>query len=211
MKYNVYVDMSIINEVGSQIKISLPTTVGLLLYKLPWMISLHFVGQLGPDELSAAALATTICNITGMSICLGMSSAVSTLTGQTTGRIQQDLSKNGLIQRDGVNYNLNSSLITEGDPAKNDGKWKINAMESATSVKKTDTTFKSIEQHDAEGLSPIMTLLFRGIILPYAIIVPVGIWWISGIKATLIMLGQAEQVSIMAEVRRRILSHGSVS
>ena len=56
-----------------------------LLYKIPWLISLHFAGNLGSLELAAVSLAGTICNVTGLSLSVGMSSALTTLAGQARG------------------------------------------------------------------------------------------------------------------------------
>jgi hypothetical protein len=81
---------SFLKELRSLCKISLPTIIGLILYKIPWMISLHFVGALGPEPLAAAALATTLCNVTGLSFSVGLSSAISTLTGQAKGHLLKE-------------------------------------------------------------------------------------------------------------------------
>ncbi len=64
----------VIWELSEQSKTSLPSMLGMLLYKVPWLISLRFVGKLGSEELAAAALATTLCNVTGMSLSVGLSS-----------------------------------------------------------------------------------------------------------------------------------------
>ena len=45
------------------------------------------MGNLGPEELAAAALASTLCNVTGMSFSVGLSSAITTLTGQARGEL----------------------------------------------------------------------------------------------------------------------------
>ncbi len=45
-------------------------------------ISLSFVGQLGASELAAAGLATSLANVTGDSVLVGISSAMQTLCGQ---------------------------------------------------------------------------------------------------------------------------------
>lgn len=60
----------------------------MLLYKFPWLISLRFVGGIGAEELAAAALAATLCNVTGLSLSVGLSSALTTLTGQARGDLQ---------------------------------------------------------------------------------------------------------------------------
>ena len=69
-------------EVMEQSRTSVPAMLGMLLYKVPWLLSLRFVGNIGSKELAAAALATTLCNVTGMSLSVGLSSALTTLTGQ---------------------------------------------------------------------------------------------------------------------------------
>lgn len=78
---------SIYQELQAQCNISIPAIIGLVFYKIPWMISLHFVGALGPESLAAAALATTLCNVTGLSFSVGLSSAITTLTGQSRGHL----------------------------------------------------------------------------------------------------------------------------
>ena len=45
-------------------------------------ISLSFVGKLGSAELAAAGLATSLANVTGDSVLVGISSAMQTLCGQ---------------------------------------------------------------------------------------------------------------------------------
>jgi len=47
------------------------------------------VAKLGPQALAAAALATTICNVTGMSLAVGLSFGLSTLTGQAKGDLMR--------------------------------------------------------------------------------------------------------------------------
>jgi len=185
------------HDVHSQMKISVPTSVSLLLYKIPWLISLHFVGQLGPDELAAATLATTVCNITGMSICLGMRSAILTLGSQTIGRILQAPTKINVLHVDGAVNSLNSSSL----PVKGIFRAKMETHPPLINVEVVETQSLCKESHLPSGLSPIILLLFRGILLQFAIIAPIGVWWVSGIKASLVLLGQEERISIMAQVR----------
>ena len=45
-------------------------------------ISLSFVGKIGSSELAAAGLATSLANVTGDSVLVGISSAMQTLCGQ---------------------------------------------------------------------------------------------------------------------------------
>ena len=79
--------MSFLSELRTQLRTSIPSILCMLLYKVPWLISLSFVGSIGSKELAAAALATTLCNVTGMSLSVGLSSAITTLTGQARGEL----------------------------------------------------------------------------------------------------------------------------
>ena len=45
-------------------------------------ISLSYVGSLGPTQLAAAGLATSLANVTGDSILTGIANAMQTLCGQ---------------------------------------------------------------------------------------------------------------------------------
>ena len=74
-------------EVLEQLKTAFPTLQSMVLTKIPWLISLRFVGGIGSNELAAAALATTLCNVTGLSFSVGLSSALSTLSGQAKGEL----------------------------------------------------------------------------------------------------------------------------
>ena len=49
------------------------------------IIQLIFVGHLGSVELAGAALGSSFCNVTGFSVCLGLLSALDTLTAQAFG------------------------------------------------------------------------------------------------------------------------------
>lgn len=49
------------------------------------IIQLVFVGHLGSLELAGAALGSSFCNVTGFSVCLGLLSALDTLTAQAYG------------------------------------------------------------------------------------------------------------------------------
>jgi MatE len=74
-------------EIVVQSKTALPTLQSMVFTKIPWLISLRFVGGMGAPQLAAAALATTLCNVTGMALSVGLSSALSTLSGQAKGEL----------------------------------------------------------------------------------------------------------------------------
>jgi len=81
--------------VGSEARIhcamALPVVFNMVCFRVPWMISLAFVGRLGQLELAACALASTLANVTGMSVLVGLSSAQSTLSAQAFGAKQFEL------------------------------------------------------------------------------------------------------------------------
>ncbi|DBA93746.1 hypothetical protein WJX82_004690 [Trebouxia sp. C0006] len=49
------------------------------------LVSMAFIGHLGKHELSAAVLGTSLFNVTGLSILIGLCSAMETLCGQSFG------------------------------------------------------------------------------------------------------------------------------
>ena len=99
-------------EVVEQSKTFLPALQSMVLSKIPWFITLRILGEMddgsafgsekesdsnhsGGTELAAAALATTLCNVTGMSLCVGFSFALSTLAGQAKGEMVSRSSSGG--------------------------------------------------------------------------------------------------------------------
>lgn len=76
-------------EIFEQSKTFLPALQSMVLSKIPWFITLRILGEMDSDgvQLAAAALATTLCNVTGMSLCVGFSFALSTLAGQAKGEM----------------------------------------------------------------------------------------------------------------------------
>jgi hypothetical protein len=79
-----------VGEIGQFFKCAVPTSpnymsqsvLNMVAFRIPWMISLTFVGRLGETELAACAMATTLANVTGMSVLHGLSSAQATLSSQ---------------------------------------------------------------------------------------------------------------------------------
>nr|XP_016509567.1 PREDICTED: protein DETOXIFICATION 16-like [Nicotiana tabacum] len=62
-------------------------SVNFLLYCLQ-VISIMFVGHLGELALSGASMATSFASVTGLSLLMGMGSALDTLCGQSYGAMQ---------------------------------------------------------------------------------------------------------------------------
>jgi len=77
--------MGFCGEIGATLGISVPVTFNMLFYRLPWLTSLYFVGRHGKDALAAAALATTIGNVSGLSVVIGLNTALTTLAANAKG------------------------------------------------------------------------------------------------------------------------------
>eukprot|EP01083_Nonionella_stella_P253786 872995_1 len=56
-------------------------------------------------------------------------------------------------------------------------------------------------------LQPLV-ILYRGLAIQLAFVLPIGLWWIHGIEPVLVQLGQAEKLSVMTESYLRILTPG---
>ncbi|KAG6557900.1 hypothetical protein Mapa_000077 [Marchantia paleacea] len=75
-------------EFKTQVLIAVPMMfMNLLQFSIP-MVSVMFVGHLGELELASASLATSITNVLGLYILLGMAGALETLCGQAYGAKQ---------------------------------------------------------------------------------------------------------------------------
>ena len=74
-----------LHEAWDQLAIAGPVVVNMVAYRLPWMITIMFVGRMGELELASAAMSTTLANVTGMSVMVGLGSAQATLSAQAFG------------------------------------------------------------------------------------------------------------------------------
>ena len=72
-------------EVATQLKLGLPQSLSALARRALDIITLTFVGRLGPDAMAAAALATSTNNVIAFSVFVGLSTATMTLTSQAKG------------------------------------------------------------------------------------------------------------------------------
>ncbi|KAL3136652.1 hypothetical protein ABBQ38_005893 [Trebouxia sp. C0009 RCD-2024] len=78
-------------EVYTIVRLSTPVSIGFLLNKLVSFVSVILVGHLGPAELAAAALGSSLINVIGNSVLAGLAGAMSTLCGQAYGAKSYDL------------------------------------------------------------------------------------------------------------------------
>jgi len=156
---------------------ALPTLQSMVLTKIPWLISLRFVAGIGSEELAAAALATTLCNVTGLSLSVGLSSALTTLSGQAKGELVSRMvqQKRNRASFDNAESQKEQSIISPTD--------------------------------NREPLTPLI-FLYRGLFIQLALVIPVGIWWIVGVRNALIFLGQRDIIASMTEDYLRVLAPG---
>ncbi|KAF0903379.1 hypothetical protein E2562_027247 [Oryza meyeriana var. granulata] len=78
-------------EVKKQLWLAGPLVAGALLQNVIQMISVMYVGHLGELPLAGASMANSFATVTGLSLLLGMASALDTLCGQAFGGQQYHL------------------------------------------------------------------------------------------------------------------------
>lgn len=204
-----------LKELQNQSKTALPAIVGLLCYRLPWMISLHFVGMIGAKELAAAALASSLCNVTGLSLAIGLSSALMTLAGQARGHLLKLALERGESVGNSVGNsgNSSSSSTTKEDLIENEISPLLKneeEIEERIDINSKQENKSSILDEATGDESPLLPLVFlyRGLIIQFGFVIPVGLWWISGIEPVLLYFGQSEELSKMTSTYLRILTPG---
>ena len=210
-------NMSLWSEVKEQFKTAYPTLIGMAVSKIPWLLSLRFVGEIGSTELAAAALATTLCNVTGLSLSVGLSSALTTLTGQARGELQARKEKRIQQRQSSIQTNVSREdggeaiSIPEGAEPLDENESENLEMEGLLNniPYNINAKISGLNQGSTAAKSdPLMPLvyLYRGIIIQLACVLPVGCWWLSGIRSTLVQLGQGEELSVMTQDYLRILA-----
>eukprot|EP00977_Amphora_coffeiformis_P014598 scaffold4097_cov166-Amphora_coffeaeformis.AAC.55 len=192
--------VSVRDEWADQLKTAWPTLLGSLLRKGPWLISLRFVGGIGGDELAAAALASTLCNVTGLSLSVGLSSALTTLAGQARGHLlrKRQLEEGTEVQA----WEKQQQFFGEGSAV------ELESLESAKSEPAPLLSRGESSFSETPSSKPIMPLVFlyRGMFIQIVFVIPVGIWWLYGIEPVLIRLGQGAMLSSMTQDYLRILA-----
>jgi multidrug resistance protein, MATE family len=177
----------------------LPALLSLVISKIPWFISLRFLGNIGGEQLAAAALATTIHNVTGMSLSVGMSFALSTLAGQAKGEL---ISRGKHLVAKRRSYVMDNKTqgkvedVSQGD---------IDNLSSEFDYSSQRQLSLSMNDIHTSPITPIVYLL-RGICLQLCLVIPVGIWWLMGIEDMLLALGQGPQLASMASSYIQVLT-----
>lgn len=67
------------------VRLGVPLSAQAILSFSSTLVSMAFIGHIGKHELSAAVLGTSLFNVTGLSILIGLCSAMETLCGQSFG------------------------------------------------------------------------------------------------------------------------------
>lgn len=109
----------------------------------------------------------------------------------------KDGEKDGFIDDD--DYYYYDSTSTKGHHASSSN------IDSDGNYFASDNEHQHDHQH--EPLLPLV-FLYRGLLIQLSIVVPIGIWWITGIEQTLLLLGQAEHLSQMTTIYLRVLAPG---
>ncbi|TVU30794.1 hypothetical protein EJB05_22435, partial [Eragrostis curvula] len=78
-------------EAKRLLRLAGPLVASCILQNVVQMVSVMFVGHLGELHLAGASLATSLANVTGFSLLVGMASALDTLCGQAFGARQYGL------------------------------------------------------------------------------------------------------------------------
>jgi MATE family multidrug resistance protein len=177
--------VSCTSELLSLLSLSLPVTLNMLFYRLPWLTSLYYIGKHdgnlstvgnpsvvdgetdrgtdggtdGETGLSGAALASTIANVTGLSIVVGLNSALTTLVSQSVG---------------------------------------------------STSTSTSTSQHGGTGATSPITYLHRALLIHYLSIIPISCIWLRPSLTTSLLtsFNQSPQIAELAATYLRALVPG---
>eukprot|EP01135_Chromosphaera_perkinsii_P006832 Nk52_evm5s612 gene=Nk52_evmTU5s612 len=76
---------SILQEIKVTVSLGWPCSLTNLLQNTLWLTSVVFAGHLGAKELDAVGLATMYANVSGISVCVGLATAMDTLCSQAYG------------------------------------------------------------------------------------------------------------------------------
>ena len=221
---------SSLNEIWLQVKAVSPTAVSFLIYRMPWLISLRFVGRIGTEELAAAAFANSLCNILGMAFVVGLNSALTTLASQAKGsllaqstgadcynatgrrRKAAELEMASLLHKDTGDCSAEDDSITSASTIE---EGEVPVQETASKRTPSSPVTKTLEPYEYSNSSSKLILplvyLYRGLFVQFIFILPAACWWIYGIQPLLLQLGQAEGLSAMTAEYLRLLAPGLVA
>ena len=170
------------DELKEQSRTSLPVMVSMVFLRIPLWITLHMVGNISSDlddgnadELAASGLAQSLANISGLSIAAGLSAALTTLAGQAHG----------------IDHQRKVSTVNDNQ----DGEVPQLLLSSS------DDSVEGNPQYVLPSFSQSATTYFvRGVFVQFVFAIPIGFYWMIGVKPLLVALGQDENVASLAEV-----------
>ena len=171
-------------ELNQVLRISCPVTLNMIFYRAPFLITIAFAGALGKEALAATALAMTLCNVTGWSIVIGLSSALTSLTSQATGAINSSAASNPPL-----------TISRKGRKAKSSRANLSTYFDSETeSEDENDQASPSTPPSTSTTNLPL-TYLKRGYFVHFLACLPISIFWIFGTTDVLTSLGQDPTLS----------------
>jgi MATE family multidrug resistance protein len=195
-------------EIAEQWKTAFPALASMLLSYLPWLISLRFVGGIGAKELAATALASTLCNVTGLSLSVGLSSAITTLAGQAAGDLHARQERMNSKELEFEDSDLEDSVSTISE--EHTRLLENMSIDDNENYQSTNQGEEKVTAAAADSGTPLLPLvyLYQGIFIQILFVFPIGLWWIYGTEQALISLGQGEKLSTMTAAYLRILTPG---
>lgn len=202
------------HELYIQLTTAAPTFLGLVLAKVPWLVSLRFLGSLQSNhELAAASFANSLANITGMAVAVALSSALATLTSQARGELQQRRKKKQVVLEEdrlmrGTTTEAAAVVSTielkELLPPNDNDDIEIVAL---THCGSTDI---GINPSTQPLLTPLV-YLYRGLFMNLLFLVPMTLFWVlGGMGAVLRQIGQDEAILQLTLQYLKILAPGMI-
>lgn len=196
-------------ELQEQLKTVKPALQSFVMTKIPFFITLRFLGGFGEQELASAALATTLNNVTGMSFCVGFSFALSTLAGQAKGSLivkgqeQRQEHMSSMMKAAATNNASSKDLLVREET----GLSRTTETSISNSYSLSDDSI-IIPPQKLQSDLPNTTIVFliRGMVLQLCLVIPVGLSWIYGIDGILLKLGQSPTTTALASRYLRVLA-----
>lgn len=173
------------SEIAIQLQTVLPTLIGMLLTRVPWMISFRFLGNFcSTEEFAAASFANSIANNTGLAFPFALTSALSTLTSQGKGDLNKRIRERVSDKIEGIEM---------GKTVKQKESRLLLAHTDIDNIEDGLASPSSFEQQTQEAtpkrLTP-MVYLYRGLYVNLLFVLSTSLWWMVGMRSTLVALQQ---------------------
>jgi Na+-driven multidrug efflux pump len=130
--------------------IALPTSAERMLSRVQWMLTLHILGyQTSSVELAAAALASTLANVLGISIIIGMCSGMTTLVGQARGASAQALASSKSTSENSQKEEMDALEAMEIAEMHREHEHELSSLSSDQTKEEAQSDWIPINQHTA--------------------------------------------------------------